>query len=647
MSRSFRRSAAALAAVGLAVLTGCSSSAGKETLAPNVAPPRAVVAPIGLAPVTSTTTTTTTTTTVAPTTVAPTTLAPITVPEPTFPLAPPPTLPPVAVVAQAPAPTAAPVPRTAPPTAPKPQPVKTAPPKTAPAQTAPPKPVVPVATKPPATAPEATPPPPTALPATIPATTPPTVPVTTPPTTPPTTPTIAPTTALTPTTVKAPAASKLKVNTPCPKAKVGLAAAATDGSPIVCSKVKTLYKWTSVTPSSIAAPALATATSTPVNVPGFDGKTIKLGVLTTTTHPVWGQIGKALLAGTQARVAAINRRGGISGKYKIELVIADTNYDPQATISQYNALKDRVAGFVTILGTPATEAMEPILRADGALASPASQEARWASAPNLLPVFNSYQVQAINGIAYFLESVAPAKPVVCSVSVGTSFGDAGTEGFKFAVDRLGATAGPALTIGATDNNVAPFIGQLRAANCGAVMVTVGPATTLQLVVGGRQAGFSPRWIIMGASFSDKIVIPQTSPIFETSAWVVGDGTQWGDSNVPGMTKMISELIASDNRYWTENPDVGLTYGYTQGIIWEAVLEKAATRGDFSKAGLLSASTQIGTVDTFGLGSPVDYSQPSRLANARTTIFAVDGSYRNAIKVLAPSYASPAAQAYKK
>jgi ABC-type branched-subunit amino acid transport system substrate-binding protein len=421
-------------------------------------------------------------------------------------------------------------------------------------------------------------------------------------------------------------------------------AVARNGASIVCSKVKKLYLWTAAPPTT--TPPVTIQTVPPIT-PGFDGKTIKLGVLTTTTHPVWGQIGKALLAGTQARVAAINRRGGIGGKYKIELITADTNYDAQGTVTQYNAMKDRVAGFVTVLGTPATEALEPILRNEGALASPASQEARWASAPNLLPVFNSYQVQAINGIAYFLETVAPAKPTICSVSVGTSFGDSGTEGFKFAVDRLGATAGPALTIGATDNNVAPFIGQLRAANCAAVMVTVGPATTLQLVVGGRQAGFSPRWIIMGASFSDKIVIPQTSPIFESSAWVVGDGTQWGDPTVPGMAKMISELIASDNRFWTENPDVGLTYGYTQAIIWEAVLEKAAARGDFSKAGLLIASTQIGTVDTFGLGSPVDYSQPSRLANARTTIFAVDGSYRNAIRVLSPSYASPAAQAYRK
>jgi ABC-type branched-subunit amino acid transport system substrate-binding protein len=624
MNRSFLRANAALAALCLGALAGCSSSSGKETLAPNVAPPKAVVAPIGLAPVTTTTTTTSTTTT----TIAPTTVPPATTPEPVVPAAtnPPataPTLPPAPAVV--PAPTAAPVPRTVPATV-KPLAPKTAPPAT-------PK---PIPTKPPATTP-ATQAATTVSPVTIAATPPPTAP-----------PTSAPPLASVATT-KAPAVSKLRVNTPCPKAKLGVSAQASDGSEIVCSKIKTLYKWT--TPSTAVAASAATgspqASAAPSNVPGFDGKTLKLGVLTTTTHPVWGQIGKALLAGTQARVAAINRRGGIGGRYKIELVVADTNYDAQGTVTQYNLMKDKVAGFVTVLGTPATEAMEPILRAEGALASPASQEARWASAPNLLPVFNSYQVQAINGIAYFLESVAPAKPTICSVSVGTSFGDAGTEGFKFAAERLGATAGPSLTIGATDNNVAPFIGQLRAANCGAVMVTVGPATTLQLVVGGRQAGFSPRWIIMGASFSDKIVIPQTSPIFEASAWVVGDGTQWGDPSVPGMTKMISELIASDNRFWTENPDVGLTYGYTQAIIWEAVLEKAASRSDFSKAGLLSASTQIGTVDTFGLGSPVDYSQPSRLANARTTIFAVDGSYRNAIKVLAPNYASPAAQAYKK
>ena len=45
-------------------------------------------------------------------------------------------------------------------------------------------------------------------------------------------------------------------------------------------------------------------------------------------------------------------------------------------------------------------------------------------------------------IAYFLDSVANPRATVCGVSVATSYGDAGTEGIRFARDRLGFTAGP-------------------------------------------------------------------------------------------------------------------------------------------------------------------------------------------------------------
>lgn len=385
--------------------------------------------------------------------------------------------------------------------------------------------------------------------------------------------------------------------------------------------------------------------------PGFDGKTIRVGVLSTTTHPVWGTIGKALKAGLEARIATVNRRGGVGGKYRIELVFADTNYDPAQTVAQLSATKDNVAAYAQILGTPNVEAVDPLLRQYQLVASPASQEARWATSPNLLPIGNNYQVQAINGISYFLEQSAlsnsTTRPKVCAASVATSFGEAGNEGFRFAQERLGFDAGPILSIGGLDTNMAPFSAQLRNAGCGAVMVTVGPAQTLGLVVSGRQQGFSPRWIIMGASFSDKIVVPQTGPLFEQGAWVVGDGTQWGDSSVAGMASLRNELIAADHRYWTENPDVGLTYGYIQGRTIEALLERAVANRDLSRSGLLAASRQIGVVDTLGLMSPIDYSQPTRLANARTTIFAVDGSYPNAIKVLARDYSSPTGQLYRK
>lgn len=390
---------------------------------------------------------------------------------------------------------------------------------------------------------------------------------------------------------------------------------------------------------TVATPTL-TATS------GFNGSTIRVGVLTTTTNPTWGQIGKALYAGMEARVAAINKRGGIAGRYRIELVMADTNYDAAQTLTKLNETQGSVVGYMSILGTPNVEAVEPTLRSMQLLAGPASQEARWATAPNLLPIANSYQVQAINGISYFLETTGNPKATVCGLSVATSYGESGNEGIRFAQSKLGFTAGPITSIGPTDTNVAPALTAMKAAGCAAVFLTTTPQQTAAAVVTGRAIGFSPRWIIMGASFSDRIVVPQTGPLFEQGAWVVGDGTQWGDPAVPGMAQLTAELIGSNHRYWTENPDVGLTYGWAQAKVFEAVLERAVARGDLSHAGLVAASREIGVVETAGLVSPVDYSTAIRLADARTTVFNVDGSYRNAMRVLAPAYTSPAAKAYR-
>jgi Periplasmic binding protein len=442
---------------------------------------------------------------------------------------------------------------------------------------------------------------------------------------------------------------KPKVGATCTKSQQTGSTTRADGSVVSCVRKNGKRAWVLLTGASAGNTPLPAGI--PARTAGFDGQTIKIGILSTTTHPVWGTIGKALKAGLEARVATVNRRGGIAGRYKIEMVFADTNYDPAQTITQLNLTKDSVTAYAQILGTPNVEAVEPLLRQFQLVASPASQEARWALSPDLMPIGNSYQVQAINGISYFLEQSAlnnpDATPRICAASVATSYGDAGNEGFAFARERLGFDAGPMVSIGPAETSMAAYSLQLRNAGCAAVMVTVGPAQTLGLVVSGRQQGFSPRWIIMGASFSDKIVVPQTGPLFEQGAWVVGDGTEWGDPSVSGMATMRNELIASDNRFWTENPDVGLTYGYVQGLVIEALLERAVALGDLSRAGILAASRKIGAVDTLGLMSPIDYSQPTRLANARTTIFAVDGSYLNAIKVLSRDYTSPTALAYRK
>jgi ABC-type branched-subunit amino acid transport system substrate-binding protein len=506
------------------------------------------------------------------------------------------------------------VPSTVPVTVPPPPP--TAPPTTpAPVVTAPPVVVtvtvtVPVVVTVPATAPRPTAPPKTAPPPTAP---PPTAP---PATAPPTT--AAPTVPVEPTpapTTKKPAATK-----------------------------KSTKKGASTTAAVPVTPAAPTA---PGITAGFDGQTITLGVIGTTTNPTWTNISKAITAGVEARVGNINKRGGIGGKYPVRLIVTDANYDAAQTVNEINTNKSKVVGFASILGTPNVEAALPALNADRLLASPASQEARWADQGNLLPVGNSYQIQAINGIAYYLEQSGNPQATVCAVSIGTTFGDAGTEGFKFAQTQLPFKPGPVVVLPPTEVNVTRALGELRAANCQAIVATVSPLQLLPLVVGAARIGWAPRWLAMGAGFSDRLITSQTSPIFEPTVWVLGDGTQWGDASTAGMGKLSTDLLGANHKFWTENPDVGLSFGYVQMRTWEDVLERAVRNNDLSRNGLLTATSQVAPIDMEGLGASIDYQRLPRTVEASATIFAVDGSYRNSIRVIAPRYRSNAAAAYRR
>src|SRR3954451_3813682 len=61
----------------------------------------------------------------------------------------------------------------------------------------------------------------------------------------------------------------------------------------------------------------------PAVVPGFDGKTIKLGVVTPLTGPV-AVIGLPLTTGNEVYWDRVNAAGGVGGKYKVELVQEDS-----------------------------------------------------------------------------------------------------------------------------------------------------------------------------------------------------------------------------------------------------------------------------------------------------------------------------------
>ncbi|HZA87162.1 MAG TPA: ABC transporter substrate-binding protein, partial [Acidimicrobiales bacterium] len=87
-------------------------------------------------------------------------------------------------------------------------------------------------------------------------------------------------------------------------------------------------------------------------VPGFDGTTIRLGVVTPTSGPV-AIIGNPLTAGNEAYWEYVNEElGGVAGQYPVELVIEDSAYDPPTAVQKYNQIKGDVVMFNQLLGTP-------------------------------------------------------------------------------------------------------------------------------------------------------------------------------------------------------------------------------------------------------------------------------------------------------
>jgi ABC-type branched-subunit amino acid transport system substrate-binding protein len=386
---------------------------------------------------------------------------------------------------------------------------------------------------------------------------------------------------------------------------------------------------------------------TPVVGPGFDGNTITLTNLGTKTHPAFGPIGRMIQGELESHFAMINAKGGIGGRYKVQVRFVETGYDPTTAAAAYEATKDQSVGIASILGTPVVGALTPLLDRDGLTASPASGDADWASRESLLPIGSTYQVQAINGAEYFWQ--VNGKPsTVCALSIAGPYGEAGVEGIAYAGSAAGGTVGAAVRIDPTATNLLPAVQQLAAQGCKGVMLTTTPGQALTAVLTAEQAGFRPRWIWMSPTWTDQVLTPRTSKILESNSWVMGEGPSLRRDpgpDTPGLVNLVREAKAAGNPWLIEQANIGVLFGYCQALLWERVLDKAVANGDLSRLGIRRAAKEIGIVDFQGIVAPMDYSQPKRLSNGVSTVFRVDGSWLLGL-VAVQSSASPSAVAYK-
>jgi ABC-type branched-subunit amino acid transport system substrate-binding protein len=385
----------------------------------------------------------------------------------------------------------------------------------------------------------------------------------------------------------------------------------------------------------------------PAETAGFDGKTIKLGVVTPLSGPV-AVIGNPLTAGNQVWIDYVNSQGGVAGKYKVELVQRDSRYEAPVAAQAYNGLKDDVVAFVQILGTPIISALLPQLKKDQTAAGPATLDSAWVHEPNLIPNGAPYQIQAINAMDYYLRTEGKeGNPVICTMIQDDPYGEAGQSGIDFAAEQLDFEVAETARYKTGDKDFTGQIQQLSGAKCDMVFLVGVPSDVGGILGTAAQAKFNPRWIGQSPTWVGALAESPLKEYLEARYWLVAEGPEWGDESVPGMRDLLDRKQQFRPKTAVEDGDIYFTFGYNEARAVTTVLEQAVENGDLSREGVLQAIEDVDTVEFDGLGEdytygPIDDRSPGR----QSSIFEIDASRPFGLKALETNFSSDAAEAYE-
>lgn len=397
--------------------------------------------------------------------------------------------------------------------------------------------------------------------------------------------------------------------------------------------------------SSTTSTTSDTAGKEPVPGPGFDGTTIKLGVISPLSGLVQ-IIGTPLTAGNEVYWQAKNEAGGVAGKYKVELVKEDSEYDPAKANAAFDRIAGDVAAFQQILGTQVTESLLDKLSQRNLAGGPATLDSEWLIEANLFPVATTYQIIAINALDYYVTEGGGSGKTICQIAQDDAYGQAGVDGLNFAAKELGVTiASTQRYAGGADKTAQ--VQALKDANCDFVFGTVLATDTNSVISKALELNFRPQWALMAPAWLSAFAggAGEVGQYFVDHVWVGSSGPAWGDASSTGM----QEMLAAQQKFKPDQQaDLYFAFGYAQAWALDQILEKAVENGDLSPEGIVKAIGMVGTlkfgdlVPDFTYGTDVVERQAPPIA----TIFKITADAPGGLAALAVDHTSDAAKAYR-
>lgn len=379
--------------------------------------------------------------------------------------------------------------------------------------------------------------------------------------------------------------------------------------------------------------------------PGVDttAKTITLGVLSPETGPVAAPVGIPLENGVRAYFDFVNDNGGIDG-YKVNLVSQDSMYDPQQEVVGYNAIHNNVAMIADSLGTETTFAIKNLSAQDQMLVTAATLSSALAHEKYLILAGTPYRLQTENAFDYIVNKLGIKSPKVGIIYQDDEYGQDGLTGYKEAVSAYSLQDVGKAAVAATAKDFSAQVVQMKAAGAKYVFLTTVPGATATIIGTAAALGYFPQWILQSPAYSPLLLgVPALVPLFNKHVWVVSQGASWGDTTVPGMVEM---LAAAKKYYPNQGPDGFFEFGYAISKVTAAILKKALDNNDITRAGLVNAYNNLGTVDVGGLLPPLQYGTGSttRVPSRDSVVYEVDTSQPTTVKDLSGDFTGTAAAA---
>ncbi len=316
-------------------------------------------------------------------------------------------------------------------------------------------------------------------------------------------------------------------------------------------------------------------------------------------------------------------------------------------MQDYNQIVGNVAFIAQSLGSPTTQAIETQAQQSSVILGTAAQSSAFVNQSINAVIGTPYAIDVANALYYLTHTLNKTRAKVGIVYQNDAYGADGMKGYLAAKAAYHFDDVGHASYAVTDTSFTSQALAMKNAGAQYVVVTAIPTAAATLIGTAAAIGYHPQWILQGPAWSEYLMTstgaaggkPTAVEKAMVGAWVLGFAAAWGDTSVPGMAQFLAIQKQYDP---TQVPDGYYMYGYCMAEMEAKLLAKAIAAKNLTRAGLVSAKENLGSVSFGGLIPAATYTTANGPADRQTDIGVVDLATPGFVKIIAPYMESPVA-----